>query len=1028
MGEKIVVGPINKGLRTDRVPFVIDNDSFPLLVNAYQWRGRIKRKRGTAELTRLRRYFDSTIYSYTGADPQPYQITLDGTGSGNLFTGPYDNITPLSVTLQVNGNISLDPSTIVTITDTTAAIVYTDPAKDGNLVPSGTINYATGAFSLGVGAAGHTVTAVFTYFPDLPVMGIRDVLLRAIFLPGTIAFDTTYAYNVPTLYPNQAYDVSFYKNPPAPDPALPSYTPKAIVEVTPTSWNGQNYQQFWTANYQGAFWATNGLTSPFSAVNVGMQFKPITVVDNIVGGPPALADLSIAAHGLLVGDFVFINEVVTTTGINFQTGYVTVVVNPNKVTVEFPNATIAGNGTGGIAQYLTNRSDPTKDCLRWYDGDPTNGTNPPTLNGRKGWVNFCPPLSQLDYTISDSMADQYYLVGASMIVPFKDRLLFFGPVIQTSDANSQIYLQDTVIYSQNGTPFYTASFTGPVFSATTVYNPILVPTNQTATANAYFEDITGYGGFIEAGYQQPITTVSPNEDTLMTGFTNRQTRVAYTGNDIVPFNFFLVNSELGTSSTFSTINLDRGVLSIGDHGILMANQVGAQRIDLEIPDQVFQFNLASNGFQRVTAARDFINEWIYFTYPAANVPYVFPNQTLLYNYREQTWGIFNESYTAYGQFRPASGNTWGTIGEVYETWGAWTVPWSAGASTLLQPQVVGGTTQGFLIRRDESIEETFSIEINNISFPFPPEATVFSPNHMLNAGDFIVIDGVLGTIANGGQINGQIFEVQKPTATDFRLGTIDRPDLIPGTYIGGGLIKRMYVPQIQTKQFPVQWGMARRTRLGPQQYLFTDSTSGQITLQIFLSQNSADAYNDGLIVPELSANNALIYSDILFTSPNIEIVAVVNTPLGPVGNGMLTTININFPINLVPGTLNIFIGSVATFMDLSTGSFAVTGTGVAVGSSINYMTGAAVLVFSAAPFKEPSLASYSYFAEDVQTPTAIDQDQIWQRMNTSLVGDTVQIGFTMSFDQMTDPNFKNQFAEIELHGMVLDVSPASLLA
>ena len=59
MGEKIIVGPINRGLRTDRTPFVIDNDSFPTLINAYQWRGRVKRKRGTDFLVRLTRYFNS---------------------------------------------------------------------------------------------------------------------------------------------------------------------------------------------------------------------------------------------------------------------------------------------------------------------------------------------------------------------------------------------------------------------------------------------------------------------------------------------------------------------------------------------------------------------------------------------------------------------------------------------------------------------------------------------------------------------------------------------------------------------------------------------------------------------------------------------------------------------------------------------------------------------------------------------------------------------------------------------------------
>src|SRR5271169_1332079 len=60
MGEKLIVGPINKGYRTDRTPFVIDNDNFPTLINAYQWRGRVKRKRGTVFLGRLNRFLGTT--------------------------------------------------------------------------------------------------------------------------------------------------------------------------------------------------------------------------------------------------------------------------------------------------------------------------------------------------------------------------------------------------------------------------------------------------------------------------------------------------------------------------------------------------------------------------------------------------------------------------------------------------------------------------------------------------------------------------------------------------------------------------------------------------------------------------------------------------------------------------------------------------------------------------------------------------------------------------------------------------------
>lgn len=911
MGEKIVVGPIDKGLRTDRTAFVIDNDSFPTLINAYQWRGRVKRKRGTSLLGRLQRYFDSTSASYNSGSTT---ITLNGSGAGNLLTG---------FSLQTNGNIVPGSVTITAPGPT----VYTDPAMDGTLSPSGTINYATGAIVIAA-EAGNAVSTTFIYSPDIPVMGLEDFIQDVTQYSGTIAFDTKYSYNILTSLPYSIYDVSFYKNPPT--GTYSGYTQKTVV--TPTIWNGQDYQQFWTTNYQGAMWATNGISVPFTVTNIGMQYKNITTVTVI---SPTTATLTIASHGLAVGDFLFINEVQTTTGINFQTGYVTTVTDANNVIVTFPNATLATNGSGGIAQYLTRQADPTKDCIRWYDGDPTDGNaTTPSFTPGKGWVNFSPPLSQGDYSIGDLPADQYYLVGARIIFPFKDRLLFFGPVIQTSSPNSQVYLQDTVIYSQNGTPYYTCSFTGDPELASTVFHPILVPTNQVASAPAYWEDQTGFGGFLSAGVSQPITTVSTNEDVLILGFGNIQTRFVYSGNDIVPFNLFVVNSELGSGSTFSVINMDQGVLTRGSRGLIITNQVGSQRIDLEIPDQVFEISLVNNGAERVTAQRDFINEWVYFTYPNNKVTWKFPNQTLQFNYRDNSWAIFNECYTTYGQFRKRTGYTWATIGQVFPTWSAWNEPWNAGSSTLLQPQVIAGNQQGFVLIRDEGTGEGNSLYIRDIA-----SSVITSPDHCLNNGDYIVIDGCLGTV--GSQVNGKIFSVAAVTQNTFVLN----PLIAGGTYLGGGVIKRMYIPYIQTKQFPMAWGLSRKTRMGPQQYLFTTTNDGQITLLIFLSQNSDSAYNTGPIVPEGNVtNNSLIYSTILYTCPE-------STNLG------LTPANIN--LNLV---------------------------------------------------------------------TAAQQQQTWHRKNTSLLGDTIQIGFTLSDAQMRDEEFKSQFTEIEFHSMILDVQPSQLLA
>ena len=927
MTDEIIVGPINRGLKTNREPFVIDNDSFPVLINAFQWRGRIRRKRGTDFLNRLTRYFDSTNAVYTSSP----NLTLSS-GSANLVTG---------FSLETNSAILRGS---VSIFDNNDAQTYTDPASDGILTGSsmgtGTINYQDGSFTIDGGGA-HTVSANFRYFPSLPVMGIEDFQPEYRQYPFTICFDTVYSYRLLETYPYRSYDISFYKNPTT--GTYTNYTEKSGTEITKTSWNGDDYQQFWTENYQNAMWATNGIDIPYTGANIGMQFKNIANITNITNAVTHYtADIQINTHGLVVGDFLFFNELNEgdVQGFNFQTGYVSTVVDPNTVTVTFPNATLSGTfaTVQGIAQYLTNRSDTSKDCLRYYDGDPTDGSaTSPSLSGNKGWVNFCPPLSQSNSSIAGLPSDQYYLVGARMILEYKDRLLFIGPVVQTSSASTPIYLQDTVIYSQNGTPYYTASFTGDVNLADTVFNPLLVPTNQSAAPTAFFTDQTGFGGFISIGINEAIQTTAYNDDMVFYGTDTRQYRFAYTSNDIVPFQFYQINSELGSSSTFSTVNLGESVLTRGNRGFVETVQSRAERFDLEIPDSVYQMKLENNGAERVTAVRDYINEYIYFTYPANTNDYKFPTQTLFYNYRDGSWAQFNESYTTYGAFRRVTGLTWSQVGEIYGTWAQWNDPWNSGESTLLQPEVIAGNQQGYILARSEGTGEGVSLYISDIT---PGNPTVItSPSHSLNDGDHIVIKNVQGDIAS--QLNNKVFEISLSETNTFNI----TPSVTSGTYRGGGEIVRIYRPFIQTKQFPAAWGNKAKTLLGPQWYMVTNTANSQITLLVYKSQNPNDPWTEQTVLPEATAqNDAQIYSTVLYTCPQ-------SSNLG------LSAPNYN----------------------------------------LNQAGGAG-------------------------------QSQIWQRKNNGCVGDTIQLGFTLSGEQLKDANLNYQFAEIELHGFILNVKPSRLLA
>ena len=572
MPERIYIGNFSKGLVQNRLPFNIDNDAFPTMYNMYTWRGRAKRKRGTTPLGRLEIQY--VIPSMTDLSD----------GIINLITG-----------LELQSTSSITPGSIsVTVGDNT----YTEPATpDGTLVgdPSGTgsINYASGVLTI-VDGGSSIITGSFSYYPGLPVVGLEDFipvippsqLTISGSYPLLLAFDTEYSYQNFTsssLGSTSFFNTNYFKNPP--DGTYTSYEAKDTQ--TPFTWTGADYNLFWTTNFEQALWATNGTP--------GMQIQVMNITSgtSITINSSTSLTIPVLNSPAVVGDFVFINEV-TDTGspsyaytLNGQTGYVTAVDDGVSITVKFPNANIHAPSTkyiDGIIQYLTNvvstvSSPSMGDGIKWYDGDPTNSTGLPS-SSPSGWVNFNPPLSATGQIIDTystlPIGIPYYLVGAKLIFPFKDRILFFGCYITTSTnaiaGMHPIYLQDTVIWSWNGSPYYTCSYSiaseqvAP--NPTTSFLPIITPgtavsgvTASGASIQSYYTDQAGFGGFLVAGLQQPIVSVGQNEDVLLVGFTGRQTRFVYTGNDLSPFLFFFINAELGVSSTFSGIVLDRGVIN-----------------------------------------------------------------------------------------------------------------------------------------------------------------------------------------------------------------------------------------------------------------------------------------------------------------------------------------------------------------------------------------------------------------------------------------------------------------------------------
>lgn len=790
----IVVSNFTTGFETDLEPINISNDAFPVLQNAFIERGKVRRKRGSEFLGRLRRALvNQSLGNSTAVTWTDNIFTL------LAFTGEDD-------AALVPGTLSFDLGGVETVTDGGNGILTGDNGA------TGTINYASGAFTINHSNGVVAVTIDFSYFPALPVLGLEDFENTASAPPELVAFDNKYSYE----WDNGAsifYDVTFYKQ-----------------TAAPFTFTGNDYNQFWSLSYEYAMFVCNGTP--------GLHGITISSVSYAAG---VLTVNTTAPHGLTaMSDYVYINEIQGTTikGINGFSGLVQTTPAPTRFTLNIPGATVtAPTPNTGFVQYLT-RSNPVNNRgggIKFYTGDPiTSSTN--------GWVNFAPPLSNLE------TGELEYLAGAKTIIAFKDRLLFFNIFTMKSDG-TLISHPARMAYSQNGTPYYAnVNFTIPGTNvAVSVSN------------DAWFQNVVAKGGFLDSSAQEEINITEPIEDNIVVGQQASFRKLVSTGDDAFPFYYQTIDSEFGGEATFASINLDKGALVVGNYGFILASPDYSRRFDEKVPDIIFDVSDTNNNEKRTTGWRDYRFKSVYFTFLSKGTPLsTFPNLTLYYNYQERHFGLFNENATHYGYFRESQSLTWATL--PYDTWSDWTDPWNFGGFTGRYPTVIFGNQQGFVLKKVIGTTEDFSQQITAIS-----GSTITSPNHCMNQNDYIVIDNIISTT-----------EVEKNTYQIIQILTedtfvVDQP-IVAGTYRGGGTYYRIPKPIIRTKMFNAFWGEQRKTRLGPSYFLMGSTGNGEVIVNLYTDQNIAVPVNQ----PQPGVNDYMPFTQVLLTKREPGITSNIN--------------------------------------------------------------------------------------------------------------------------------------------------------
>lgn len=438
-----------------------------------------------------------------------------------------------------------------------------------------------------------------------------------------------------------------------------------------------------------------------------------------------------------------------------------------------------------------------------------------------------------------------FVQTARLIVAFRNRLILLNTVENDGGGGGGTNAQYVARcrFSANASPFAVNAW----------YEPNVVDN----VPNTYIG-----GGYIDAYTDEAIIAAEFIKDRLIVFFERSTYELAYTGNDIQPFLWQKINTELGSESPFSTIPFDKQVLTVGNVGVHACNGANVERIDTKIPQTVFTISLSGNDNLRVQGVRDYFPELAYWGYCSSDAPaqFVYPNKVLLYNYQNQSWAIVDDCITAFGYLQQQPALTWA---EILDTWESFDETWQQGSIGYDSRRVIAGNQQGYIFIVDvDSTRNAGVMEITNMSQSAGYTYLQIIAN-TLAAGEYIQVQNAQGT--NASTINGQIVQV----IANITSGGSASADWIQVqfsptatvTYTGGGTVARVSNYNILSKQWNPYITDNKNVHLQRIEFGVEATAQGQVTVDYYPSATEVSMLQAG------TDTGTLMGTGVLETSP-----------------------------------------------------------------------------------------------------------------------------------------------------------------
>ncbi len=769
--DRFYVGMLDKSATWDSSlkPFLIPDNAFATLNNAYVFRGRVRKRFGS-------RLMEGTSVPVPGYEQlqSRLRINLGPLVSGaandlNAMLGYTGNIAAIGQMFSMGNNI---------FTVYQSGTMYTTGAI------TGTINTTTGIFSF----TGSLVSD-FYFYPALPVMGLVT-------------------YNAPTDTNNEliyAFDTVFAYQ----------FTTSGWSRLGTAVWSGDDSQFFWGTTWNGLLRSDNYLfvtnfNEPdqikyWDGVSAWTTIAPI--VNNTSRIHTARIVLPFKDRLIMLNTIEFTETPITVPSSPYgptdvTTGDLTVLTITYAPGFAIGQSFVVGTTILTITDVTTNADiDMTVTAI--------NST------GAKATAKFNGTTGKLTLLGNNTNRNQF---------------VYFSP---NGVSGSSVAYQNRCRYSLNGSPVNT---------------------------NSFLEVSGGGGGYIDAPIKEAIVTAQFVKDRLIVYFEQSTWELAYTGNQILPFVWQQINTELGAESTFSQIPFDNFVLGVGNVGIMSCNGSSVERIDNKIPDEVFEVHNADGGVERVAGIRDYYVEMVYWSFPdvtrSSSSPY--NNKVLVYNYKTGSWSLNDDSITAFGYYQSSAneGETWQSdLG----TWETDNTTWQDGPDIQARfRSVLAGNQEGyvFIVDPDEN-RNAPALQITNMTITDAVTITISCINHNLQPGfegigDYIAIENVQGLTG----ITNMIFPVD--SVIDVNTFTIKVVNgSVTGSYTGGGTIARVSNIDITTKQYNFYAQDGCNASINKVDFLVDKTSAGQVTVDYFVSSTGLSSLKEGAATGTLVGNGTL---------------------------------------------------------------------------------------------------------------------------------------------------------------------------